>query len=99
MVDAHGEQGTSQREVPASAGTPARVARLDNSGIDAGVVKLYDFQEELAAPGLAGRNCIICAPTGSGKTIVAVKIALVFSNILFHKSYLCWLMTELGIYP
>lgn len=32
------------------------------------------YQNELALPAQQGQNCIIIAPTGSGKTIVAVKI-------------------------
>ncbi|XP_048727213.2 ATP-dependent RNA helicase DHX58-like isoform X9 [Ostrea edulis] len=32
------------------------------------------YQNELAEPAKRGQNCLIIAPTGSGKTIVAVKI-------------------------
>ncbi|XP_061172835.1 antiviral innate immune response receptor RIG-I-like [Saccostrea echinata] len=32
------------------------------------------YQNELAEPAQRGKNCIIIAPTGSGKTIVAIKI-------------------------
>ena len=37
------------------------------------------YQLELAKPGMEGKNCIICAPTGTGKTLVA---ALVIANHL-----------------
>nr|WBR62860.1 RIG-I like receptor 1 [Azumapecten farreri] len=37
-------------------------------------LKLRNYQMELADSGLKGRNCIIVAPTGSGKTHVALKI-------------------------
>ncbi|XP_030049593.1 antiviral innate immune response receptor RIG-I [Microcaecilia unicolor] len=35
---------------------------------------LRQYQRELAKPGLEGKNVIICSPTGSGKTIVALAI-------------------------
>lgn len=38
---------------------------------------LRDYQKQLAEPGVQGKNNIVFAPTGSGKTIVAVHIAMV----------------------
>lgn len=37
---------------------------------------LNEYQNELAKPALEGYNCIICAPTNSGKTYVALYVAL-----------------------
>ncbi len=42
-----------------------------------------EYQKELAEPGIRGQNYIICAPTNSGKTLVA---AMVIANHLEEKS-------------
>jgi ERCC4-related helicase len=41
-------------------------------------LELRGYQQELASDGLGGNNCLIVAPTGSGKTLIALAIAKVF---------------------
>jgi len=43
---------------------------------------IREYQKELAAPGIQGKNCIVVAPTGTGKTLVA---CMIISANLKHK--------------
>jgi len=55
--------------IPSSGGTASAHRRsMENHSSS---VKLRNYQLELAEPGCQGSNCIICAPTGSGKTFTA----------------------------
>jgi superfamily II DNA or RNA helicase len=57
-------------------------------------LNLRSYQQELAAPGLQGKNCIIVAPTGSGKTHVALKIMQV--RLIKEKLYFALLSDVTG---
>ncbi|KAM4558868.1 interferon-induced helicase C domain-containing protein 1 [Odontesthes bonariensis] len=59
--------GPSQPDGSDLAAAPAR-------GPEENEIVLWDYQMEVARPALEGQNIIICLPTGSGKTRVAVYI-------------------------
>ncbi|KAL1241829.1 ATP-dependent RNA helicase [Trichinella spiralis] len=52
-------------------------------------LSLYDFQEDLVAPALLGKNTLICSPTGTGKTYMLLKVILnhIKHQKLTHKKY------------
>ncbi|KRZ03296.1 putative ATP-dependent RNA helicase DHX58 [Trichinella zimbabwensis] len=52
-------------------------------------LSLYDFQEELVAPALLGKNTLICSPTGTGKTYMLLKVILnhIKHRELTHEKY------------
>nr|XP_061812180.1 interferon-induced helicase C domain-containing protein 1-like isoform X1 [Nerophis lumbriciformis]XP_061812181.1 interferon-induced helicase C domain-containing protein 1-like isoform X1 [Nerophis lumbriciformis] len=69
---AESPRGSRRSEAPlpdlSDSGAAARVAESAD-------IVLRDYQQEVAQPALEGKNIIICLPTGSGKTRVAVFIA------------------------
>uniref|UniRef100_A0A673YGN4 RNA helicase n=1 Tax=Salmo trutta TaxID=8032 RepID=A0A673YGN4_SALTR len=74
--------GDNLIEEPMENGTPENSLDLSTSGCIAAaaesppkdVIVLRDYQMDVARPALEGKNIIICLPTGSGKTRVAVYI-------------------------
>lgn len=62
---------SKQRESSLERPRPDLVAAARSPGQD---IVLRDYQMEVARPALEGKNIIICLPTGSGKTRVAVYI-------------------------
>uniref|UniRef100_A0A4W4HM47 RNA helicase n=1 Tax=Electrophorus electricus TaxID=8005 RepID=A0A4W4HM47_ELEEL len=60
---------------PVWSGNPGGQLCLSVSGaLVLSPIVLHDYQMEVALPALEGKNIIICLPTGSGKTRVAVYI-------------------------
>uniref|UniRef100_A0A4W3IGI0 RNA helicase n=1 Tax=Callorhinchus milii TaxID=7868 RepID=A0A4W3IGI0_CALMI len=62
-------------------------------------MKLREYQKELARPGIEGKNTIICAPTGCGKTLVALTICEHhLKDMLEEKRKVVFLATTVPIY-
>lgn len=75
-TDLYNEASTDSEQLannvePAQTGNELMAA---GGGPQKGHIVLRDYQMEVARPALEGKNIIICLPTGSGKTRVAVYI-------------------------
>jgi superfamily II DNA or RNA helicase len=57
--------------------------------------ELRSYQVELAGPGKAGKNSIVCAPTGSGKTHVALAITKVSTISIVCTIYIACILTTI----
>lgn len=53
-------------------------------------LKLRSYQQELAEKAMNGKNCVIVAPTGSGKTHVALAIVKVWHTFFYLKFTGCY---------
>lgn len=62
-----------------------RLERLE----DAESIELRPYQQELVEAACRGINTIICAPTGSGKTVVAAHIILEHFRSMKAKNKTC----------
>uniref|UniRef100_A0A9J8B4C1 RNA helicase n=1 Tax=Cyprinus carpio carpio TaxID=630221 RepID=A0A9J8B4C1_CYPCA len=60
--------------------------------------KLREYQKELTAAAVQGQNTIICAPTGCGKTIVALAISEYHLKQFPEKAKIVFLATKVDVY-
>lgn len=75
--------------------TPAGVT--GDSG-RSGERKLREYQRELMTAAVNGQNTIICAPTGCGKTIVALGICEEHLKLLRGRAKIAFLATKVDVY-
>ncbi|XP_059397279.1 probable ATP-dependent RNA helicase DDX58 [Carassius carassius] len=60
--------------------------------------KLREYQKELTAAAVQGQNTIICAPTGCGKTIVALAICEYHLKQFPERAKIVFLATKVDVY-
>uniref|UniRef100_A0A672MHW7 Helicase ATP-binding domain-containing protein n=1 Tax=Sinocyclocheilus grahami TaxID=75366 RepID=A0A672MHW7_SINGR len=60
--------------------------------------KLREYQKELTAAAVKGQNTVICAPTGCGKTIVALAISDYHLKQFPERAKIVFLATKVDVY-
>ncbi|XP_059199130.1 interferon-induced helicase C domain-containing protein 1 [Centropristis striata] len=73
-ADLYGAASSGTKQMPESMEISQPEPEAAAGGPEKDKIVLRDYQEEVAKPALEGKNIIICLPTGSGKTRVAVYI-------------------------
>ncbi|KAM8855203.1 interferon-induced helicase C domain-containing protein 1 [Spinachia spinachia] len=73
-TDLYGGAPTESPELSKSLTPSQPDSAAADGGPDKADIVLRDYQKDVASPALEGKNTIICLPTGSGKTRVAVHI-------------------------